>query len=183
MSEYGLGVLFEAVPSMIDHYSTRYVLNDNDGFCVTFSDENKVNEWTDSDLRISVESGQKYNSPDENAKLLIKNLSLFHGEDCFKWCFDDGRELVFNKDSTGKYQVDLNYNTLGTFNFGDPSSLAQHYILDMDSYIKWGNTPDDLYGSKSQDWKLTPWRRRVLPAWQNAHDYITNSTKNMNNWY
>ena len=201
LSKYGLGTLFEAVPSMIDHYSTRYVLNENDEYLAYFNSSDTVTAWTDKNNKIDANNkktvingltieeqllngfhlDEKYFSYfDGDLKKIISNpanllsdkSSVYHGAGCFKWCFNNGQELVFNMHNDGSYQLDLNYNTMGTFNYGNPDSAVKHYILDMESYWTWGNTPDDLYGSKTYGWEATPKMKRIHPDLYNVYEFI-----------
>ncbi|MCR4900490.1 MAG: hypothetical protein K5907_06715 [Treponema sp.] len=171
--------------NLVEHWSTRYVLNRNDEFRTIFNNQDTVDNWTKSKDRIDVENGHEVimnnkNGVDGIAQLLDLDKSVFHGENCFKWCFDDGRELVFNIGENGKYQFDLNYSTLGTYNYHNPGKNTldldsiQHAQLDLLPYVMWGNNPDDFYGIKSKNLPATPRSRRIHPKFEN---YLIESRK------
>ena len=137
-------------PNMIEHYSVRYILNDNDNFLNYFSDEKNIEAWTSNVIK---GYSEKEFVDGIKAKLLKQEESIYHGFEkgkySYKWCFDDGREIVFNPvfdshfNSTQNYKLEMDYRFLGTYNWFEPSNKKMHSIADVIPYGKWGNTPED----------------------------------------
>lgn len=113
-----------------------------------------------------------------NVELLGDGTSVYHGKDCLKYLFKNNdllgssKESVlgaihdFNGNITG-YNFETRENYMGTYNYG---SGLYHIDLDMTPYWKWGNTPDDLFVSKTQGIEATPFLKRVHPYIQDAVD-------------
>ncbi len=59
---------------------------------------------------------------------------------------------------------------MGTYNFGDGPLKLDHTALDVLPYWDWANSPDDLFGSKSQGINATPKLKRLHPKFQEALD-------------
>ena len=163
------------MPTMIDHYSTRYVLNENYKFAELFKDKTIVNQWTDPAQRNKTEkSGNLYkklfnpSTPAEKkiiysdgtfdkGKLLPKGASVYHGEGSFKWTFDySGKELVLGYDGKKDYYFETDPRYLGTYNFAPAANWLEHARYDVLPYWRWGNTPDDK--------NLTPLLKRIHPT-------------------
>jgi hypothetical protein len=128
-------------PNMIEHYSTRYVLNEIDA--LTLAVGNNVNSWMDPGRRkedvpetLSFYSNISKDVTTINMSLLPVLKSIFHGSGNYKWQGDKaGNELVFRN---GKVETDPRY--IGTYNFG---ADMDHYNLDIHPYQFWGNSTDD----------------------------------------
>ena len=137
--------------NMIEHYSARYVLNENELLSKLVTDSG-ADEWMKPEDRARAESGDtsywKDTGTTSKARLLTKEDSAYHGPDAFKWVFEDGRELVINSQG----QFDTSAEFLGTYNFIDSENQLGHYVLDVIPYEKWGNSPDDK----------TPWKDRTI---------------------
>ncbi len=133
------------IPDLIEHYSIRYILNENDIFAEYFSDKNNIEQWTSDVIR--GESEKEFNGA--IAKLLSAEQSVYHGLEAYKWCFEDGREIVFgptldsNYFLTNVYEFEKDERFLGTYNWFNADNFMMHTFADVIPYIKWGNTPDD----------------------------------------
>ena len=134
------------IPDLIEHYSIRYILNENDIFAEYFSDKNNIEQWTSDVIR--GESEKEFNGA--IAKLLSAEQSVYHGLEAYKWCFEDGREIVFgptldsNYFPTNVYEFEKDERFLGTYNWFNADNFMMHTFADVIPYIKWGNTPDDM---------------------------------------
>ena len=134
------------IPDLIEHYSVRYILNENDIFAEYFSDKNNIEQWTSDVIR--GESEKEFNGA--IAKLLSAEQSVYHGLEAYKWCFEDGREIVFgptldsNYFPTNVYEFEKDERFLGTYNWFNADNFMMHTFADVIPYIIWGNTPDDM---------------------------------------
>lgn len=134
------------IPDLIEHYSIRYILNENDIFAEYFSDKNNIEQWTSDVIR--GESEKEFNGA--IAKLLSAEQSVYHGREAYKWCFEDGREIVFgptldsNYFPTNVYEFEKDERFLGTYNWFNADNFMMHTFADVIPYIIWGNTPDDM---------------------------------------
>ena len=166
------------LPDVVEHWSARYVLNQNDELAKTDWANNKYvpDNQSVEEFREKIKEGRITFS--ENVELLGNGASVYHGKDCLKYLFknDDSfgssRESVLGAihDISGNvtgYNFETRDNYMGTYNYG---SGLYHLDLDMRPYWKWGNTPDDLFGSKTQGIEATPKPKRYHPYIQDSVD-------------
>ena len=152
----GIKSFLDAVsPNIIEHYSTRYVLNQNDEFKNTFDNmpDSTFKNWT------TRENNEIVNYFGDTATLLPPELSRYHGN-CLKYTLKSGREIILQADPQSKigYRFDTNESTFGTYNYSTFAPV--HFVYDMWPYYKWGNTPFDMYN--------TDINRRIHPDYQAA---------------
>lgn len=152
----GIKSFLDAVsPNIIEHYSTRYVLNQNDEFKNTFDNmpDSTFKNWT------TRENNEIVNYFGDTATLLPPELSRYHGN-CLKYTLKSGREIILQADPQSKfgYRFDTNESTFGTYNYSTFAPV--HFVYDMWPYYKWGDTPFDMYN--------TDINRRIHPDYQAA---------------
>ena len=152
----GIKSFLDAVsPNIIEHYSTRYVLNQNDEFKNTFDNmpDSTFKNWT------TRENNEIVNYFGDTATLLPPELSRYHGN-CLKYTLKSGREIILQADPQSKfgYRFDTNESTFGTYNYSTFAPV--HFVYDMWPYYKCGNTPFDMYN--------TDINRRIHPDYQAA---------------
>ena len=166
------------LPDVVEHWSARYVLNQNDELAKTDWANNKYVPDNQSVEEFSEKIKEGRITFSENVELLGNGASVYHGKDCLKYLFknDDSfgssRESVLGAihDISGNvtgYNFETRDNYMGTYNYG---SGLYHLDLDMRPYWKWGNTPDDLFGSKTQGIEATPKPKRYHPYIQDSVD-------------
>lgn len=135
---------------LIEHYSTRFVLNKNDEFEEYFSDDSKLVEWSNENLRQKVERGEEVTMDFNGVKATLKSkleteYHIADGDtDAYKWVLEDGREVVIGEKADGTRYLQMDDNYLGTYNFGTYSFVPiefSHIPLDVFPYYSMKNTP------------------------------------------
>jgi hypothetical protein len=173
--------------NMIEHYSVRYIMNENDDILRDLMQDG-IAKWTDIDDRAKAENGNKsyYKGFGDGkkeititgkARLLKESESIFHGEGAFKWVFEGGQELVIN--TAGKFETSAGY--LGTYNFGGPDGPL-HGLLDVAPYILWGNSPDDKTPIPNRI-GLTQIAQRIASDMYNTYQKNAKDTYNAYKYY
>ncbi len=143
--------LNEISPDMIEHYSVRYILNDNEEFKKELSKNKTKDDWANFERGSNSLIDNWKNTP---ITLLPPILSAYHGDkNALKYTLKNGRELVIQPDyavnekekNIINWHFDTNESTYGTYNYSTFGPL--HFAYDMWPYYKWGNTPDDMYAT------------------------------------
>ena len=161
-------------PNMIEHYSTRYVLNQNDEFKSKLNENTQKSDWANFE-RDSMNLIDNWDGIPMT--LLSPEMSIYHGDkNALKFTLKNGRELVLqpdynpyikekNAENILNWHFDTNEATYGTYNYS--TFAPAHFVFDMWSYYKWGNTPDDMY--------TTDINKRIHPDyynWLQDHDSL-----------